>query len=103
MTPDASPNLPPPPAQPHDPTRFVLVGTSHPGNVGAAARAMKVMGFADMLLAQGHTVLMHIRWPREVFELRKAGGELWQVGEGTVTMSHDDDVWPVEPDRHVRP
>ena len=25
-----------------DPTRFVLVGTSHAGNVGAAARAMKV-------------------------------------------------------------
>ena len=33
-----------------DPTRFVLIGTSHPGNVGAAARAMKVMGFADMVL-----------------------------------------------------
>ncbi|WP_295643413.1 RNA methyltransferase [uncultured Methylibium sp.] len=35
---------------PHDPTRFVLVGTSHAGNVGAAARAMKVMGFADLVL-----------------------------------------------------
>lgn len=35
-------------AEPH--TRFVLVGTSHPGNVGAAARAMKVMGFADLVL-----------------------------------------------------
>ncbi len=33
-----------------DPTRFVLVHTSHPGNVGAAARAMKVMGFADLVL-----------------------------------------------------
>lgn len=33
-----------------DPTRFVLVGTSHPGNVGAAARAMKVMGFSDLVL-----------------------------------------------------
>ncbi|MBQ0935005.1 RNA methyltransferase [Ideonella paludis] len=33
-------------------TRFVLVGTSHPGNVGAAARAMKVMGFADLVLVQ---------------------------------------------------
>ena len=33
-----------------DPTRFVLMGTSHPGNVGAAARAMKVMGFADLVL-----------------------------------------------------
>ncbi len=33
-----------------DPTRFVLVGSSHAGNVGAAARAMKVMGFADLVL-----------------------------------------------------
>lgn len=33
-----------------DATRFILVGTSHPGNVGAAARAMKVMGFADLVL-----------------------------------------------------
>lgn len=31
-------------------TRFVLVGTSHPGNVGAAARAMKVMGFRQLVL-----------------------------------------------------
>ena len=30
--------------------RFVLIGTSHPGNVGAAARAMKVMGFFDLVL-----------------------------------------------------
>ena len=33
-----------------DGTRFVLVGVSHPGNVGAAARAMKVMGFTDLVL-----------------------------------------------------
>lgn len=31
-------------------TRFVLVRTSHAGNVGAAARAIKVMGFADLVL-----------------------------------------------------
>ncbi len=31
-------------------TRFILVETSHPGNVGAAARAMKVMGFDDLVL-----------------------------------------------------
>jgi tRNA/rRNA methyltransferase len=37
-------------------TRFVLVGTSHGGNVGAAARAMKVMGFTDL-------VLVRPRWP----------------------------------------
>ena len=35
-----------------DNTRFVLVRTSHPGNVGAAARAMKVMGFSDLVLVQ---------------------------------------------------
>lgn len=33
-----------------DSTRFVLVNTSHPGNVGATARAMKVMGFSDLVL-----------------------------------------------------
>lgn len=30
--------------------RFVLVGTSHPGNIGAAARAMKTMGFSQLVL-----------------------------------------------------
>ncbi len=33
-----------------DPTRFILLHTSHAGNVGAAARAMKVMGFRDLVL-----------------------------------------------------
>ncbi len=35
-----------------DATRFVLMQPSHPGNVGAAARAMKVMGFTDLVLVQ---------------------------------------------------
>lgn len=35
-----------------DPTRFILIGTSHPGNVGAAARAMKVMGFSELVLVR---------------------------------------------------
>lgn len=30
--------------------RFVLVETSHPGNVGAAARAIKTMGFSKLIL-----------------------------------------------------
>jgi tRNA/rRNA methyltransferase len=38
------------PEQSHDHTRFVLIGTSHAGNVGATARAMKVMGFRDLVL-----------------------------------------------------
>src|SRR3569832_2443615 len=37
-------------------TRYILVNTSHAGNVGAAARAMKVMGFDDL-------VLVAPRWP----------------------------------------
>ncbi len=37
-------------------TRFVLIHTSHAGNVGAVARAMKVMGFDDL-------VLVAPRWP----------------------------------------
>lgn len=36
--------------EPADATRFILLSTSHPGNVGAAARAMKVMGFSDLVL-----------------------------------------------------
>jgi tRNA/rRNA methyltransferase len=31
-------------------TRFILIQTSHAGNVGATARAMKVMGFHDLVL-----------------------------------------------------
>ena len=31
-------------------TRFILINTSHAGNVGAAARAIKTMGFDDLVL-----------------------------------------------------
>ena len=31
-------------------TRFILINTSHAGNVGGTARAMKVMGFTDLVL-----------------------------------------------------
>lgn len=39
--------------------RFILVGTSHPGNVGAAARAMKVMGFDDLVLVAPREPRLH--------------------------------------------
>jgi tRNA/rRNA methyltransferase len=35
---------------PFDVLRFVLVETSHPGNVGSVARAMKTMGFSQLVL-----------------------------------------------------
>jgi tRNA/rRNA methyltransferase len=44
-------------------TRFILINTSHAGNVGGAARAMKVMGFDDL-------VLVAPRWP-EVLTLEE--------------------------------
>ena len=34
------------------PVRIVLVDTSHPGNIGAAARAMKTMGLRDLALVR---------------------------------------------------
>ncbi|MFN0183373.1 MAG: RNA methyltransferase [Aquabacterium sp.] len=45
---------PPPGTGParHEQGRFGLMHTSHAGNVGAAARAMKVMGFADLVLVR---------------------------------------------------
>lgn len=44
-----------------DPTRFILVDTSHRGNVGATARAMKVMGFSELVLVRPRfdDVLVH--------------------------------------------
>jgi len=34
--------------------RFIMVHPSHPGNVGAAARAIKTMGFGDLCLVAPH-------------------------------------------------
>jgi TrmH family RNA methyltransferase len=36
----------------HIPVRIVLVDTSHPGNIGATARAMKTMGLRDLALVR---------------------------------------------------
>jgi tRNA C32,U32 (ribose-2'-O)-methylase TrmJ len=51
-------------------TRFILIETSHAGNVGAAARALKVMGFDDL-------VLVAPRWPnvlRKEETIQRASG-----------------------------
>jgi tRNA (cytidine32/uridine32-2'-O)-methyltransferase len=36
----------------HIPIRIVLVDTSHPGNIGATARAMKTMGLTELVLVR---------------------------------------------------
>lgn len=53
-------------------TRFILIHTSHAGNVGAAARAIKTMGFDDL-------VLVAPRWPnvlRREETIQRASGAL---------------------------
>ncbi len=53
-------------------TRFILINTSHAGNVGAAARAMKTMGFDEL-------VLVAPRWPnvlRREETIQRASGAL---------------------------
>jgi tRNA (cytidine32/uridine32-2'-O)-methyltransferase len=51
-----------------DRIRIVLVETSHPGNIGAAARAMKTMGLADLVLVRPK------RFPDPQSFWRAAGG-----------------------------
>lgn len=42
-----------------DRTRIVLINTSHPGNIGAAARAMKTMGLCELYLVAPHEFPHH--------------------------------------------
>lgn len=42
-----------------DRIRIVLVSTSHPGNIGAAARAMKIMGLSRLYLVAPRTAFPH--------------------------------------------
>ena len=39
-------------ANPLSRVRIVLVGTTHPGNIGSTARAMKTMGLARLVLVK---------------------------------------------------
>ena len=48
--------------------RIVLVETSHPGNIGAAARAMKTMGLGELVLVRPK------RFPYPQSFWRAAGG-----------------------------
>ena len=47
-------NLPNPEIPVFQRLRFVLVETYHPGNIGSVARAMKTMGFSDLVLVNPH-------------------------------------------------
>jgi len=73
-------------------TRFILIGTSHAGNVGACARAMKVMGFSDLVLVQP-------RWPDVLSRteaIERASGATDVLESARIATSLDEAVAGVD-------
>ncbi len=67
-------------------TRFILLNTSHAGNVGATARAMKVMGFTDL-------VLVAPRWDnvlRREETIQRASGALDVLRDARIVATLDE-------------
>lgn len=67
-------------------TRFILINTSHAGNVGAAARAMKTMGFDDL-------VLVAPRWANVLNReetIQRASGALDVLKNARIVASLDE-------------
>ena len=67
-------------------TRFILIQTSHAGNVGAAARAMKTMGFGDL-------VLVAPRWAnvlRREETIQRASGALDVLAHARIVDTLDE-------------
>ncbi|KRC30831.1 RNA methyltransferase [Acidovorax sp. Root219] len=67
-------------------TRFVLINTSHAGNVGAAARALKTMGFDDL-------VLVEPRWAnvlRREETIQRASGALDVLQNARIVATLDE-------------
>jgi len=67
-------------------TRFILINTSHAGNVGAAARAMKTMGFDDL-------VLVAPRWPNVLNReetIQRSSGALDVLKNARIVDTLDD-------------
>ena len=70
----------------HASTRFILINPSHAGNVGAAARAMKVMGFDDL-------VLVAPRWAnvlRREETIQRASGALDVLDQARIVATLDE-------------
>ncbi len=78
-------------------TRFILIHTSHAGNVGAVARAMKVMGFDDL-------VLVAPRWPnvlRREETIQRASGALDVLDKARIVTTLDEALDGIDiPVRH---
>jgi TrmH family RNA methyltransferase len=75
-----------------DDIRIVLIGTSHPGNIGAAARAMKTMGVRNLLLVSPKN------FPSPEAEARAANALDWLESAkvvDTFAQAVDDCAWVV--------
>ena len=69
-------------------TRFILIETSHAGNVGAAARALKTMGFDEL-------VLVRPRWAnvlRKEETIQRASGALDVLNNARVVETVEEAV-----------
>jgi tRNA/rRNA methyltransferase len=67
-------------------TRFILINTSHAGNIGATARAMKTMGFQDL-------VLVGPRWAnvlRRQETIQRASGALDVLDNARIVETLDE-------------
>lgn len=67
-------------------TRFILIQTSHAGNVGATARAMKTMGFDDL-------VLVAPRWAnvlRREETIQRSSGALDVLNNARIALTLDE-------------
>lgn len=67
-------------------TRFILINTSHAGNVGAAARAIKVMGFDQL-------VLVAPRWPNVLAReetIQRASGAIDVLKKARIVATLDE-------------
>lgn len=79
--------------------RIVLVNTSHPGNIGAAARAMKTMGLSDLYLVDPAA------FPDPEASARASGAEDLLTGArvvGTLAEAVADAVWVVGTSARLR-
>ena len=68
-----------------DRVRFVLVAPSHPGNIGAAARAMKTMGFRRLIIVNPR--IAEYREHREAVALATGGADVLAASETCANLA----------------
>ena len=68
-----------------DRIRFVLVAPSHPGNIGAAARAIKTMGFARLMVVDPRQSDYRERW--EAVARATGGADVLATSETPATLA----------------